>query len=198
MIAQSDIPKTSELFTAYLSNYKHESDAPFYTFGYINQASLAGQQPYYTPIDNSNGFWQFQSISAVVAGKTIARSGNSAIADTGTTLALVCDNVCEAIYKAIPGATYDSLQQGYVFPSSVSTSQLPDVSFAIGDKQFAIHKEDLAFADAGDGKIYGGVQSRGDFPFDILGDTWLKGVYAVRTSYLFRGSVERGGDVGDS
>lgn len=26
---------------------------------------------------------------------------------------------------------------------------------------------------------YGGIQSRGDLGFDILGDTWLKGIYAV-------------------
>ena len=188
MIAQSDIPKTSELFTVYLSNYKHESDAPFYTFGYIDQASLGGQRPYYSPIDNSNGFWQFQSTSAVVAGKTIARSGNTAIADTGTTLALVGDDLCDAIYKAISGAKYDSSQQGYVFPSTVATSQLPSVSFAVGGKQFSVHKEDLAFADVGNGFVYGGVQSRGDLPFDILGDTWLKGVYAVSLFHLFYGN----------
>ena len=26
---------------------------------------------------------------------------------------------------------------------------------------------------------YGGIQSRGDMTFDILGDTFLKGIYAV-------------------
>jgi hypothetical protein len=26
---------------------------------------------------------------------------------------------------------------------------------------------------------YGGIQSRGDSKFDILGDTWLKAVYAI-------------------
>lgn len=49
----------------------------------------------------------------------------------------------------------------------------------MGDKEFSVNKEDLAFADAGDGMSYGGIQSRGDLSFDILGDTWLKGVYAV-------------------
>lgn len=27
--------------------------------------------------------------------------------------------------------------------------------------------------------VYGGIQSRGDMSFDILGDTFLKSVYAV-------------------
>lgn len=179
MIAQSDIPKSSELFTAYLSNAKNTSDKPFYTFGYIDQDSLGGQEPYYTKVDNSQGFWTFDSTSAVVAGKTVDRSGNTAIADTGTTLALVDDNVCKAIYDAIPGASYDQQQQGYTFPSSTSTDKLPDVSFAVGGKQFNVHKQDLAFADAGNGMVYGGIQSRGDMTFDILGDTFLKGIYAV-------------------
>ena len=179
MIAQSDIPKTSELFTTYLSNAKNTSDKPFYTFGYIDQDSLGGQEPYYTPVDNSQGFWMFDSTSAVIAGKTVDRSGNTAIADTGTTLALVDDNVCQAIYDAISGASYDSQQQGYTFPSDTATDSLPEVSFAVGGKQFSVNKQDLAFADAGNGMVYGGIQSRGDMTFDILGDTFLKGIYAV-------------------
>lgn len=93
MIAQSDIPKSSELFTAYLGSYKDQNDpdhgVSFYTFGYLDQTALAGQTPYYTPIDNSNGFWQFKSRTASVGSNKIQRAGNTAIADTGTTLALV-------------------------------------------------------------------------------------------------------------
>ena len=44
---------------------------------------------------------------------------------------------------------------------------------------FTVEKEDLAFVDAGNGMTYGGIQSRGDLTFDILGDTFLKGIYAI-------------------
>lgn len=183
MISQNDIPKTSELFTAKLGSVKDINDPDkgesFYTFGYIDQEALGGQAPYYTPIDKSQGFWTFDSASAVVAGTTIARSGNTAIADTGTTLALIDDKTCEAIYKAIPGGKYDSQQQGYVYPSNTPIDKLPIVSFAVGGKQFPLQKEDLGFADAGDGMTYGGVQSRGSLTFDILGDTFLKSIYAI-------------------
>lgn len=183
MISQSDISKDSELFTAHLGSLIDNGDADrkesFYTFGYIDQASLGGQTPHYTPIDNSQGFWMFPSASASVAGKTINRAGNTAIADTGTTLALLDDPTCQKIYDAIPGATYDSTQQGYVFPSNTPADKLPVVSFAVGEKQFSVNKADLAFADAGNGMTYGGIQSRGDLTFDILGDTFLKGIYAV-------------------
>lgn len=42
-----------------------------------------------------------------------------------------------------------------------------------------MQKEDLGFANAGNGMVYGGIQSRGDMDFDILGDTFLKSVYAI-------------------
>ena len=186
MIAQADIPSNMELFTAKLGSWRDANDPDhgesFYTFGYIDQPTVqaSGQEVVYTPVDNSQGFWMFSSTSATVNGETINLSGNNAIADTGTTLALVSDQVCKAIYDAIPGSTYDSQQQGYTFPTNTTADQLPVVTFAVGDNQFAVQKEDLSFADAGNGMVYGGIQSRGDMDFDILGDTFLKSIYAVR------------------
>ena len=51
--------------------------------------------------------------------------------------------------------------------------------FDVGGKTFKINKEDLAYADAGGGMVYGGIQSSGDLAFSIYGDTFLKNVYAV-------------------
>lgn len=159
MISQTDIPKSAELFTAYLGSYRDKNDPDhgisFYTFGYIDETARAGQEIYYTPIDNSQGFWQFKSTTASVGSKKIARAGNTAIADTGTTLALVDDTLCKAIYDAIPGAKYDEGQQGYLFPSNTTVNNLPIVSFDVGGKEFAVQKEDLAFADAGNGMVSG-------------------------------------------
>lgn len=191
MIKQADIPKTAELFTAYLGSYKDKNDPDhgisFYTFGYIDETARAGQEIFYAPIDNSKGFWQFKSATASVGDKKITRGGkNTAIADTGTTLALVDDSLCQTIYDAIPGAKYDETQQGYLFPSDTPVENLPIVSFDVGGREFAVQKEDLAFADAGGKMTYGGIQSRGDLPFDILGDTWLKGIYAVSVM-VYRG-----------
>ena len=185
MIAQSDIPKNMELFTAHLGSWRNADSTEgesFYTFGYIDQDVLKASnvtEPYYTAVDKSQGFWMFNSATASVNGKSVARSGNTAIADTGTTLALVDDATCKAIYDAIPGSSYDSQQQGYVFPASTKPADLPVVKFAVGEQEFAVPKEALAFASAGTGTVYGGIQSRGDMTFDILGDTFLKGIYAV-------------------
>lgn len=185
MITQEDIPQTAELFTAYLGSWRDANDADkgesFYTFGYIDQPTVqkSGSEIYYTPVDNSQGFWTVDSTSVTVNGETITQSGNTAIMDTGTTLALVADSTCQAIYKAIPGSSYDEASQGYIFPENLTADQLPVVTFAIGGKQFAVQKEDLGFAEAKAGYIYGGIQSRGSMTFDILGDTFLKGIYAI-------------------
>ena len=112
MIAQSDIQPSSELFTAYLGSYKDKNDPDqgqsFYTFGYIDEdvVQSTGAQIYYTPIDSSNGFWQFPSISYSINGHVYQVSGNSAIADTGTTLALVDDQTCQNVYASILGAKF--------------------------------------------------------------------------------------------
>lgn len=66
-----------------------------------------------------------------------------------------------------------------MIPTSVTVDQLPDFSVAVGDKEFTIQKEDLIFTVASEGYWYGGVQSRGDNTFDILGDVFLKSVYAI-------------------
>ncbi|OQO06229.1 hypothetical protein B0A48_08817, partial [Cryoendolithus antarcticus] len=169
MIAQDDIKPGEELFTAFLSQPTADS---FYTFGFIDQDSLGGQTPAYAPVDNSQGFWMFDSASANLNGETIARSGNKAIADTGTTLCLIDDETLAKIYGTIPGAKIDSSQQGWVFPKSTPADTLPSVGFAVGDTVFYVQKADLAFQDLNDGSgnVFGGIQSRGSGQdFDILG-----------------------------
>jgi hypothetical protein len=47
---------------------------------------------------SSQGFWQVESASYSLNGKKIARSGNTCILDTGTTLALVDDTILKQIY----------------------------------------------------------------------------------------------------
>lgn len=136
-------------------------------------------EPNYADVDNSQGFWQIQSTSATINGKTIDRSGNTSIMDTGTTLCLVDDTLVEAVYKAIPGAKYDQNNQGYVFPSNTSANKLPQITLAIGDAQVEFQKEDLGFADAGNGMVYGSIQSRGSMDMDIYGDAVLKAMYAI-------------------
>ncbi|KAJ4362883.1 hypothetical protein N0V83_010000 [Neocucurbitaria cava] len=184
IIAQKSVKE--QLFTANLGSWRDADEpdkgASFYTFGYIDQdvMSAAGATtPNYATVDNSQGFWQIQSTSATINGTKITRSSNTSIMDTGTTLCLVDDSLVEAVYKAIPGSSYDQNSQGYVFPSTTSADDLPEITLAIGDDSVAFQKEDLGFADAGNGMVYGSIQSRGSMDMDIYGDAVLKAMYAI-------------------
>jgi len=190
MIEQKDISADQELFTCKLGSWRDREDEPdkgesFFTFGFIDQETVkaTGEEISYTKIFPDNGFWQFESTSATVNGKTVNRPGNMAIADTGTTLALIDDKTAEAIYKAIPGSRFDETNQAWVYPADTQEAQLPVVTLAVGSKQFVVQKEDLGFDGFkdNDGRpwVYGAIQSRGDSDTDILGDTFLKGIYAV-------------------
>jgi hypothetical protein len=198
MMDQDDIPEEQELFTCYLGSWRDKDEVDkgesFYTFGYIDDEIIqrCGTEPHYVPIDPSKGFWQFKSEAATIGGKRVLRPGNTAIADTGTTLALVSDDLCKEIYGQIPGARFDVRQQGWVFPVDIPEEQLPKLTYAIGSKQFEIQKEDFGFAKVGGGMQYGGIQSRGDSEFDIMGDTWLKGELSFSFLRLFRIRVEGG------
>lgn len=185
MIAREDIPLP--LFTAYLGSFKDVSDPDkgesFYTFGGIDQAVIeaSGQEIHYVPIDNTQGFWAFDAPSLNINGQVINTSGNTAIADTGTTLMLVSDRVCEAIYSSIPGAHFDTKVDAWVYPANTPAEQFPVLEFLVGQKPFTIEKEHIGFTPVDDSgtMIYGGIQSRGQLRFDIWGDTFLKCVYAI-------------------
>ncbi|KAI0437765.1 eukaryotic aspartyl protease [Xylaria telfairii] len=183
MIKQDDIPKEAALFTsAFYSSRDAATSKSFYTFGFIDEELVkqSGEEIHWVDIDNTDGLWAFPSESVSINGELTTRDSNIAIADTGTTLALMSDDVVDALYSQIPGATYDWANQGYIFPKDVTVDDLPDFKVAVGGREFLIQKEDLAFAPTDDGEgWYGGVQSRGILHFDILGDTFLKSVYTI-------------------
>ena len=55
----------------------------------------------------------------------------------------------------------------------------------MGEKTYKVNAKDIAFGDAGDGFVFGGIQSRGNLDFDIFGDVFLKSVYVVCESLAF-------------
>jgi len=94
----------------------------YLTVGFIDTAEAGVQSEiYYTPVIDTSGFWKLNSMSAVVNGQVVERSGNTAIADTGTTLCLVDSALCEAIYKAIPGSKYAILVKYLIKGMTVGT-----------------------------------------------------------------------------
>src|SRR5438045_8849974 len=90
----------------------------------MHNSEFCSETPFYTPIIDKSGFWKIRSTTAYVNGQKIDRSGNTAIADTGTTLCLVDKALCEAIYAQVPGSK--SFHSSDLLLTSDMTAKLRD------------------------------------------------------------------------
>ncbi|KAJ8113912.1 hypothetical protein ONZ43_g5034 [Nemania bipapillata] len=168
------------LFTANLK----ASEPGNYNFGFIDPTEFNGQITY-IPVNTSSGFWQFTSEGFKVGNSsTMVAATHQAIADTGTTLLLVPDDIAAAYYAQIPGAVNAAQTAGgYVFPCSVT---LPSYTAMIGSYPAVIPGKFINFAPV-DGNTFadattcfGGIQAvPAGFPFAIYGDVFLKSQFVV-------------------
>ena len=162
----------SKLFAAYLK----KGAAGSYDFGFIDSSKYTGAITY-TPVNSANGFWQFNAGGySVGSSSSSAGTVGSSIADTGTTLMLLPDDVVDTYYSSVASASYDSNQGGYVFSCS---AKLPNFNVAINGKTFVIPGSYINFAPASGSKCFGGIQSNNGLQFSIFGDIFLKTVYAI-------------------
>ena len=161
----------SPVFTATL---KHQQPGS-YDFGFIDDSKHSGTINY-APVDFSQGFWQFSVDSYSVGGNT--GDFGTAIADTGTTLLLAPDDVVSAYYSGIQGAQNNQEEGGYTFPCD---ADLPDLTLTISGSDIAVPGSLINFASLGEGSntCFGGLQSNSGIGFSILGDIFLKAVFAV-------------------
>ena len=162
------------LFTADLE----DDAAGTYEFGSIDQSKYSGDIAY-TPVDSSRGFWEFPSTAYSIGGQTVQNSGaSSAIADTGTSLLLVDDDVAQAYYAQVEGSSVSSTAGGYVYPCD---AEVPDFGVQIGSSGFmaTIGGKDLSFAEVGQNLCFGGIQGNGGQGLQIFGDVLLKQYFAV-------------------
>ncbi|KAI1921795.1 hypothetical protein LOZ12_002140 [Ophidiomyces ophidiicola] len=147
-----------------------------YDFGFIDRKKYAGELAY-LPVDNTEGYW-----NVTVAGYQIGRNGNkmnitfSALADTGTTLALLPEPIVNAYYSQVTGAEHVYKRVWY-FPCNVT---VPDFGLVINDNYTAfIPGEFVKYATPSVVKesCYGGIQASRNGA--ILGGMFLKSQYAV-------------------
>ncbi|KAH8879079.1 Asp-domain-containing protein [Thozetella sp. PMI_491] len=153
------------LFTADL---KHDADGS-YNFGYIDDAAFTGEITY-TAVDDSQGFWTFDS--------KVGSNSVNAIADTGTTLMLLPDAVVEEYYSNVSGAKLDQTQGGYTFDCDAKT---PDFEFTVEGATVTVPGEYMNYApvDTTGKSCFGGLQSDADIGISIYGDVALKAAFVV-------------------
>lgn len=135
------------------------------------------------PVNASSGFWQFTGAGYKIANSAAVSLPHQAIADTGTTLLLVPDQIAAAYYGQVQGASNNAAAGGYIFPCSAT---LPDYTAIIGNYQAVIPGDFMKFSPVdGDSfatatTCFGGIQaSPAGFPFAIYGDIFLKSQFVV-------------------
>ncbi|KAJ9376064.1 hypothetical protein DTO063F5_8986 [Paecilomyces variotii] len=155
-----------------------------YEFGTIDKSLFQGQMANIS-VDNSNGFWQFNSAQFAVGNGTMqqVKTAPIAIADTGTTLMLVAPETATAYYEQVPGAVNAASVGGFIFPCN---AELPDLSVATGDNNLAtVPASVLNFSEVGTNTTtgekvcYGGVQSNQGSELQIFGDVFLKSMFVA-------------------
>jgi Eukaryotic aspartyl protease len=113
-----------------------------YDFGFIDDSKHTGEIAY-TPINDGQGFWEFTGTGYAVGDGSFQDASIDAIADTGTTLILIDDNIVSDYYGQVEGAKYDSTQGGYTFACDTT---LPDFTLGIGDAQAVVPGSFINFA----------------------------------------------------
>ncbi|KAL2129386.1 hypothetical protein VTI74DRAFT_7882 [Chaetomium olivicolor] len=171
------------LFTADL---RWHSAQGAYTFGYIDRSRHNPDTPIlYTPLVPNATFWQVPFTGVHVGGDEKWYLANfSGIVDTGTSLLLLSRDIATLYYGAVPGAQQNWTVGGlWTYPcDNGGRGALPDFEIGFGSGFVATipgrYMNYTMMPDDPD-TCMGGLQEWEYESFGILGDVFLKAVYAV-------------------
>lgn len=170
--ANAESSLESPLFTANLKKGEPGS----YNFGYIDSSEYTGDITY-TAVDNSQGFWGFTSSGYTVGSGSAVSESIPAIADTGTSLLLLPDDVISAYYGQVSGSSNSQTDGGYIFSCDAT---LPDLTLQIEGYAAVVPGSYLNYAPASEsGSCFGGLQSNDGIGQSIFGDIFLKSQFVV-------------------
>lgn len=150
-----------------------------YEFGRIDDSKFVGDMAW-IPVNTTNGFWQF-STSGFAAGDDGVITGlatSQAIADTGTTLMIVSQEVSDGYYSKVAGARQDDDVGAVIFPCD---SELPDLFVDVGGVYVAkVKGEDINFAQISADTCFGGIQpTTSSEDLQIWGDIFFKSQFVA-------------------
>ena len=180
MFFDSDASPNEKIFTALLT--RPDEPLGFYTFGSIefDETVVKNQSISFVPVVQNNlPFWTVPAPQFFINGKPVNNSDQFAIIDTGTTLALLNDDVLGEIYEPL-GGFYNASLDLWLLHTNVTEDDIPEIILPVGDHNVTIAKTDILYSyEDFPGYIVGGLQSNDGIGTAIYGDSWLRNVYAV-------------------
>ncbi|KAJ3108195.1 Vacuolar protease A [Phlyctochytrium bullatum] len=176
---QLKFPAGSRRFGVYLSNSR-DGDQGELVLGGDNPAKYTGPKSCLPLVQNS--FWAFslQGSSWKISDSTGPLGGtlNYAIADTGTSLAVLDDEVARRINVAL-GGRLERRYNVYIVDCKLRQGGGPDVVFTIGGKEFVIPPEIYVLEDPLGACVSGFAPGASGGSIAILGDTFLRAYYSI-------------------
>ncbi|ODM15700.1 hypothetical protein SI65_08934 [Aspergillus cristatus] len=158
---------------------KHQA-AGSYDFGYIDKSKYTGSITY-TEVDSTDGYWMFTAGGYGIGNGDTSSTPLTGIADTGTTLLMLPEEVVDAYYKQVSGAEKSATAGGYVVPCD---AELPDFTTVISS---STGSSPSSSSTPGFGSGYGGGYGDGGLG-SIFGNGFGSGIFSNKRSTSSSGS----------
>ncbi|KAF8933029.1 Type I transmembrane sorting receptor [Dissophora ornata] len=169
-----------DVFSVYLTSSLTQSKGGSFLFGAIDYTKFNGtlnQIPISTGAGTTKGMW-YVDAEAAYAG-SVAVSGYTTspwLFDTGTSFIAVPSSFAQAFHANITGAVYSTADQVYTLPCTGTTTF--GLTFN-GIKYEVPYLDFIASTGTGSSQCVSLVMPLGDYNMFILGDPFLRQVYAV-------------------
>ncbi|KAG0301078.1 hypothetical protein BGZ98_008626 [Dissophora globulifera] len=168
------------VFSVYLTPSLNQNQGGSFLFGGIDNTKFAGslnQVPISTGLGTSKGMWYVDADGAFAGSTAVSGYTTSPwLFDTGTSFIAVPTSFAQAFHANVPGAVFSAADQVYLVPCTGSTTF--GLSFQ-GIKYEVPYLDYVASAGSGNTQCVSLVMPLGNYEMFILGDPFLRQVYAV-------------------
>ncbi|KAG0313391.1 hypothetical protein BGZ99_008914 [Dissophora globulifera] len=168
------------VFSVYLAPTLKQKQGGTFLFGGIDNTKFVGslnQVPISTAQGVREGMWYIDADNAYVGGVAVEGYTKSPwLFDTGTSFIAVPTSFAQAFHANIPGSAYSAADQIYTLPCTGNHT----FGISFNNIQYEIPYEDyVAIAGGGSTLCISLVMPLGNYEMYILGDPFLRQVYAV-------------------
>jgi len=168
------------VFSVYLAATLKQNQGGSFLFGGIDDTKYMGslnQMPISTAPGVRTGMWYVDADNVFVGGVPVKGYSKSPwLFDTGTSFIAVPTTFAEAYHANIPGSSFSATDQLYTLPCTGNYS----FGISFNGVQYEVPYQDyIAAAGSGSSSCVSLVMPLGNYEMYILGDPFLRQIYAV-------------------